>query len=247
MLNHILLKFKKTILSPLYQEKHKCLAKLRRKRYMSIIAFLHTKHIPTIFPSNKLWIYCGQVMHVRITKLTIIGSDNRWSPDWHQAIIWTNVGILLIKPFRTKFSEHFIKILMFSFKEMHLKMLSVTWQPFCLSLNLLKEKLNWTNWASTNPSHKALHPSSEIGWKLCDESPWSLTGGIKLFLSQVCIFLAILVIQSCCFLMNRQWSLQYPNITAGVISKDHDKQKCLFNRLLPVIITQFERCNSLVE
>ena len=27
---------------------------------------------------------------------TIIGSDNGLSPDWHQAITWTKVGILLI-------------------------------------------------------------------------------------------------------------------------------------------------------
>ena len=31
----------------------------------------------------------------------IIGSDNGLSPDRHQAIIWTNAGILLIGPLRT--------------------------------------------------------------------------------------------------------------------------------------------------
>ena len=29
--------------------------------------------------------------------VNIIGSDNGLSPGWHQAIIWTNAGILLIR------------------------------------------------------------------------------------------------------------------------------------------------------
>ena len=36
--------------------------------------------------------------HICVGKLTIIGSDNDWSGR-HQAIIWTNAGILLIGPF----------------------------------------------------------------------------------------------------------------------------------------------------
>ena len=37
----------------------------------------------------------GRVTHVCVGKLTIIGSDNGLSPGRHQAIIWTNAGILL--------------------------------------------------------------------------------------------------------------------------------------------------------
>ena len=37
-------------------------------------------------------------------QLTIIGSDNGLLPGWHQAIIWTNAGILLIGPLVTNFS-----------------------------------------------------------------------------------------------------------------------------------------------
>ena len=33
-----------------------------------------------------------------VSKLTITGSDNGMAPDRHQAIIWTNAGILLIGP-----------------------------------------------------------------------------------------------------------------------------------------------------
>ena len=60
----------------------------------------------------------GQVMQICISKFTIIGSGNGLSPAWHQAIIWTNAGILLIRPLGTKFSEIFIKIHTFSVKKM---------------------------------------------------------------------------------------------------------------------------------
>ena len=68
---------------------------------------------------------------------SIIGSDNGLSPDWCQAIIWTNDGVLLIGPLGTNFSEIFYEIHIFPFKEMHLKMLSGKWRPFCLGLNVL--------------------------------------------------------------------------------------------------------------
>ena len=38
----------------------------------------------------------GRVVHICVSKLTIIGSDNGLSPGLRQAIIWTNAGILLI-------------------------------------------------------------------------------------------------------------------------------------------------------
>ena len=49
----------------------------------------------------------------------MIGSDNGLSPGRHQAIIRTNVGIMLIGPFGTNFSEILIEILTFSFKKMY--------------------------------------------------------------------------------------------------------------------------------
>ena len=78
-----------------------------------------------------------RVTHICISKLTIIGSDNCLLPARRQAIIWTNAGILLIGPLGTNFSKISIKIHTFSFKKMHLKMLSARWRPFCLSLNML--------------------------------------------------------------------------------------------------------------
>ena len=47
-------------------------------------------------------------MHICIIKLNIIGSDNGLSPDWHQAIILANAGILLDGP--VGFSEILIGI-----------------------------------------------------------------------------------------------------------------------------------------
>ena len=47
---------------------------------------------------NVLLTQWGRVTHICISKLNIIGSDNGLSPGRRQAIIWTNAGILLIRP-----------------------------------------------------------------------------------------------------------------------------------------------------
>ena len=65
----------------------------------------------------------GREMHICISNLTIITSDNGLSPDRCQAIIWTNGGILLIGPLGTNCCEMLIIIHTFSFKKMQLKML----------------------------------------------------------------------------------------------------------------------------
>ena len=79
----------------------------------------------------------GRVTHICVSPLTIIGSDNGLSPGRRQAIFWTNAVILLIGPWGTNFSEILTEIHSFSFNEMHLKMSSGKWQPFCLDLNVL--------------------------------------------------------------------------------------------------------------
>ena len=72
-------------------------------------------------------------------------SNNHWfknglSSGRHQAIIWTNAGILLIWPLGTNFNDILIQIHTFSFKNMRLKMSSAKWRPFCLGLNVLTRK-----------------------------------------------------------------------------------------------------------
>ena len=84
--------------------------------------------------SLTLW---GQVTHICVGNLTIIGPDNGFSPGRSQAIFWTNAGILLIGPWGTNFSEVLIGIHAFSFKKIHLKMSSAKWRSFYLGLNVL--------------------------------------------------------------------------------------------------------------
>ena len=79
----------------------------------------------------------GRMMHIWISKLTTIGSDNGLLTRWRPAIISPNAIILLIRPLETKFSETLIEIHIFSFKKVHLKMSPVKWQPFHFGLNVL--------------------------------------------------------------------------------------------------------------
>ena len=91
---------------------------------------------------NHKLTHWGRVMLICVSKLNIIGSDNDLLPGRHQAIIWTNAGILLIGPLRTNFNEIIFEIRKFSFKKMHMKILFAKWQPFCLGLNVLNSQKN---------------------------------------------------------------------------------------------------------
>ena len=93
-----------------------------------------------------LW---GWMTHICVGNLTIIRSDNGLSPGRHQTIIQTNAGISFNGPLGTNFSEILIKIHTFSFKKMHLKMLSGKRWSVCLSLNVLMpwcENINMPLW-----------------------------------------------------------------------------------------------------
>ena len=81
--------------------------------YPGIFQFQHRKRVIVLT-------HWGRLMHICVSKLTIIGSDNGLSPGRRQAIIWTNAGILLIRTSGTNFSEILNEILAFSFKKMHL-------------------------------------------------------------------------------------------------------------------------------
>ena len=101
-------------------------------------------HINSLAPGkfgNNLT-HWGQATHICVSEIIIIVSDNGLSPGRCQAIIWTNVGILLIGPLGINFSEILIEINTFSFKKMHLKMSSAKWHLFCFSLNVLKKIMN---------------------------------------------------------------------------------------------------------
>ena len=83
----------------------------------------------------------GRATHICVGKLTIIGSDNGLSPGRRQAIIWTNDGILLIRPWGTNFSEIVIGNQIFSLKKIRLKMSSAKCCSFRLGLNVSEEAM----------------------------------------------------------------------------------------------------------
>ena len=116
----------------------------------------------------------GRATHI-CSKLTIIGSDNGLSPDRRQAIIWTNAGLLLIRPLGTNFSEILIEILAFSFKKMRLKVASAKRRPFCLGLNMLITKLCILD---------KYHPIAGIENALCS-NVWKIWGVTTVFSKSV--------------------------------------------------------------
>ena len=68
-----------------------------------------------------------RVTHICVSKITLIDSDNGLSPGRHQAIIWSNVEILLIRTIETNFRVILIEFHEFSFRKVHLKMSSEKW------------------------------------------------------------------------------------------------------------------------
>ena len=106
----------------------------------------------------------GRVTHICVNKLTTIGSDNGLLPGRRQAIIWNNVGILLIGHLGTNFSENQIKILTFSFKKIRLKMSSAKWWPFCLGLNVLSMAAQ--TGFTTHLTHPAVECTAELFYKI---------------------------------------------------------------------------------
>ena len=108
-------------------------------------------------------------MHIYVSNLTIIGSDNGLSPGRRQAIIWTNAGILLIEPIGINLSEILSKIQTFSFKKKHFKMLSGKWCPFCLGLNVLipSQFYLWQAIQSSFPTHYLPSCSPKGIWLDC--------------------------------------------------------------------------------
>ena len=114
------------------------------------IEWLWGYEVHQMWTDRLVWVpltHWGRVTHICVSKLTIIGSYNGLSLRRHRAIIWTNAGILLIRPLGTKFSEILITIHTLSFMKMHLKMASAKWRPFCLCLNVLIRMLhNYWSW-----------------------------------------------------------------------------------------------------
>ena len=101
--------------------------------WMACTQFHNKKKIANIYLYNFLR------PNVCVSKFTIIAGRR-------QAIIWTNDGILLIRHLGTNFNEIIIKIYIFSFKKIHLKLSSGYWHPFCVSLNVISHWIPTQQW-----------------------------------------------------------------------------------------------------
>ena len=62
-------------------------------------------HISVLVETGIAITHWGRAMHICVSKLTTIASDNGSSPGRHQAIIWNNAGMLSIGLLWTNFSE----------------------------------------------------------------------------------------------------------------------------------------------
>ena len=109
------------------------------------VPFMNSVSVQKIDSNRVLLTYVNDFFHQLIeaewyicdSKVTIIGSDYGLFPGRCQAIIWTNVGILVIGLLETNFNEILIEIHTFSFKKTHLNISCATWRPFCLGFNFL--------------------------------------------------------------------------------------------------------------
>ena len=127
---------------------------------------------PSVSTLPKHLTHGGQMPHICVINLTIIGPDNGLSPGRRQAIIWTNAGILLIGPLGTNFSEILIGIQTFSFKKMPLKMSSAKWRPFSLGLNVLRRS-SWTRCSLALATPNTPHPPPpQLLWQSLASNLW---------------------------------------------------------------------------
>ena len=127
---------------------------LRIKNFPASIRYRVMQNILNLQQYLTHW---GRVTHICVGNLTIIGSDNGLSPGRRQVIILTNTWMLLIGPLGTNFSDFFISIQTFSFKEMHLKMSSVKWRPFCLGFAVSIVQSHQMVWVFQLGRFKSLH------------------------------------------------------------------------------------------
>ena len=99
----------------------------------------------------------GRVAHICVDNQTTIGSDNGLSPGRHQAIIWTNDGILLSRSLGTKFSKILSKI------NTLLKTSFAKWRPSWLGLNVLNGGM-----ACSVTAFDCSTLETRAKWMLCD-------------------------------------------------------------------------------
>ena len=109
--------------------------------------------------------------YIYVIKITIIGSDNGLFPSWHQAIIWTNYGILLIRSLGTNSCDILIRIDSFSLSKMRLKKSSGKWWTFCLGLNVLRH-----DWRPVTDFERRTGSSANGRKLVFNRHVWTFTG-----------------------------------------------------------------------
>ena len=90
----------------------------------------------------ELLTHWGQVTHIYISKLTIIGSDNGFLPGLCQAIIWTNDNILPITSQGTYFND----ILIQENAIVVSKMAAILSRTQCVKACIIITELTWGYW-----------------------------------------------------------------------------------------------------
>ena len=110
------------------------------RRFKSNCLFFSVSDLRTSREGRGYWSYWflthwGRVTHICVSKLAIIAWDNGLSPGRRQAIIWTNAGILLIRP---KLQWNLNRNLYTFIQENAFENVVWKWRPFCLGLNVLK-------------------------------------------------------------------------------------------------------------
>ena len=138
----------------------------------------------------NLWLYFTHLRllpHTCLSELSSIGSGDGLSHLWHQAITWNNTGLLSIGLLGTNFSEIWIRILSFSFKEMHLKLSSAYIAAILSRRRWVKEFAMITSKSSQQYRDHFVYAPSQRETTLCCNvvsnwlgtyAKWSLVGNI---------------------------------------------------------------------
>ena len=117
----------------------------------------------------------GQVMHIWVSRLTIIGLDNGLWPGWHHVIIWTNAGKMLIGRLWTNPSAIFnhnwcIFIQENAFENVFWEMVAILSWPQCVNTSHYQNhRLFIVNWTIRNIFHWSLNKTcslKEMYWKM---------------------------------------------------------------------------------
>ena len=112
---------------------------VRKFTWSAEVAILYNELENHTFSGTNDLSHWGLAMPYAILwSLVIIGSGSGLLPVQHQATNSANADLLSIRRLEPYFSEMSFENRAFSFKEMHLKMLSAKWQPFCSCFNVLR-------------------------------------------------------------------------------------------------------------